>query len=92
MYISELKNPAAKRLLRKFWGLTDSLHYEIEKIPFDIFASKYTQLLDMLDKAAKLEGCPIMVNLDNLIEQAKGKYGDTFDNKFSEVKENELIC
>jgi hypothetical protein len=91
MYISNLTNQGAKRLLRKFWGLSDTLHYDIDKIPFDVFSARYSQLLDMLERVGKMEGHPITVNLNNLIEKARGKYGWMFDNKFSEVEENELV-
>lgn len=85
MYISNLTNPGAKRLLRKFWGLSDTLHYDIDKIPFDVFVPRYTQLLDMLKRVGNMEGYPISVNIDNLIQKAKGQYGWMFENKFSET-------
>jgi hypothetical protein len=82
MYISNLKNQAAKNLLRKFWSESDSLHYDIDKLFFDQFAKRYQYLLNVLNRVMELEECSITVDLYNLIEKAKGKYGSMFDDKF----------
>ena len=92
MYISNIKNRVAKRLLKKFWAESDGLHYDIDTLSFDQFVTRYKYLQKLLDKAMALEGCTITVNLYNLIEKAKGKYGSMFDNKFSETNSEKLVA
>jgi hypothetical protein len=92
MYISNLTNKDAKSLLRKFWGISDTLHYEIDQLPFDQFAVKYKYLVDVIDRISLLEGHLVTVNISNLVDKARSKYGELFDNNFSEVSAEKLCA
>lgn len=85
-YCSDIKNEKARGLLRRFWNLTDNLHYDIDKLSFDNFAVKYKEMWNTLDRAIDIEGKTIMVNIDNLTDKARQKYGFMFSNKY-EVNE-----
>lgn len=86
-YCSDIKNERARSLLRRFWNITDNLHYDIDKLSFDNFAVKYKEMWNTLDRAIDLEGKEIIVNISNLTDKARQKYGLTFVNKY---KVNEL--
>jgi hypothetical protein len=81
-YCSDIKNEKARGLLRRFWNLTDNLHYDIDKLSFDNFAVKYKEMWNTLDRAIDIEGKTIIVNIDNLTDKARQKYGLTFANKY----------
>lgn len=81
-YCSDIKNERARSLFRRFWNLTDNLHYDIDKLSFDNFAVKYKEMWNTLDRAVDLEGKDIMVNISNLTDKARQKYGLMFANKY----------
>jgi hypothetical protein len=81
-YCSDIKNEKARSLFRRFWNLTDNLHYDIEKLSFDTFAVKYKEMWNTLDRAVELEGRDILVNISNLTDKARQRYGLTFVNKY----------
>ena len=81
-YCSDIKNETAKGLLRRFWNLTDNLHYDIDKLSFDDFTVKYKEVWKTLDRAVDLEGKDIIVDISNLTDKARQKYGLMFANKY----------
>lgn len=84
-YCSDIKNEKARGFLRRFWNITDSLHYDIDKLSFDNFDEKYKEMWKTLDKASDLEGEEITVDISNLIDKARQKYGLTFTKKYEVV-------
>jgi hypothetical protein len=85
-YCSDIKNEKARSLVRKFWSQTDNLHYDIDKLSFDNFVLRYKEIWKTLDKAVEIEGREIVVDISNLTDKARQKYGELFSNKY-EVNE-----